>query len=65
MSQQRLKHGKAVLVIGSGYGALKTANNLALSGIPVVWSTQADYFLEYEDDGFPLYRRQNQTGCAD
>ncbi|MFO8058721.1 MAG: FAD-dependent oxidoreductase [bacterium] len=37
---------KAVLLVGSGYGALKTAEDLAASGIPVVWVTRANHFLE-------------------
>ena len=49
MSAERLKHDKAVLVLGSGYGALKTANNLALSGIPVVWASRSAYLLESGD----------------
>ena len=37
---------KAVLVVGSGYGALKAAEDLAHAGIPVVWATQGRHFLE-------------------
>lgn len=36
---------KAVLLVGSGYGALKVAEDLAQSGIPVVWVTRAPHFL--------------------
>jgi NADPH-dependent glutamate synthase beta subunit-like oxidoreductase/formate hydrogenlyase subunit 6/NADH:ubiquinone oxidoreductase subunit I len=36
----------AVLVLGSGYGALKAAEDTAEAGIPVVWVTQARHFLE-------------------
>lgn len=37
---------KAVLLVGSGYGALKTAQDLAQSGLPLVWVTRALHFLE-------------------
>jgi len=37
---------KAVLLAGSGYGALKVAEDLVQSGIPVVWVTRAPHFLE-------------------
>lgn len=37
---------KAVLLLGSGYGALKVAEDLAESGIPVIWVTRAQHFLE-------------------
>lgn len=37
---------RAVLLLGSGYGALKVAEDMALSGIPVVWVTKARHFLE-------------------
>lgn len=37
---------KAVLLIGSGYGALKVAQDLCQSGIPLVWVTKAIHFLE-------------------
>lgn len=37
---------KAVVVVGAGYGALMSAEALAQSGIPVVWITKADHFLE-------------------
>ncbi len=37
---------KAVLIVGPGYGALKVAEDLAQSGIPVVWVTRAPHFLE-------------------
>jgi NADPH-dependent glutamate synthase beta subunit-like oxidoreductase/NAD-dependent dihydropyrimidine dehydrogenase PreA subunit len=36
----------AVLLIGSGFGSLKLAEDLAQSGIPVVWITNAHHFLE-------------------
>ena len=36
----------AVLIAGSGYGALKVAEDLAQSGIPAVWVTRAQHFLE-------------------
>ena len=50
MPNQALSRSKAVLVVGSGYGALKVANNLALSGIPTVWATRSKHFLQQEDD---------------
>ncbi len=37
---------KHVLLVGLGYGALKVAEDLAQSGIPVVWVTQSPHFLE-------------------
>jgi NADPH-dependent glutamate synthase beta subunit-like oxidoreductase/NAD-dependent dihydropyrimidine dehydrogenase PreA subunit len=37
---------KAVLVVGSGYGALKAAEDLSHAGIPVVWAAKAENFLE-------------------
>lgn len=37
---------KAVMVVGAGYGALMSAEALAQSGIPLVWITKADHFLE-------------------
>ena len=36
----------AVLLVGSGYGSLKVAEDLAQSGIPVVWVTRSSHFLE-------------------
>lgn len=36
----------AVLVLGSGYGALKVAKDLVQSGLPAVWVTKAQHFLE-------------------
>ncbi len=36
----------AVLIVGAGYGSLKVAEDLAQSGIPVVWVTKAQHFLE-------------------
>jgi len=36
----------AVLIVGAGYGALKVAEDLAQSGIPAVWVTRAQHFLE-------------------
>ena len=35
-----------VLLIGSGYGALKVAEDLAQAGVRVIWATQAHHFLE-------------------
>lgn len=37
---------KAVMVVGAGYGALMSAEALAQSGIPLVWVTKANHFLE-------------------
>jgi len=38
--------GKAILLVGSGYGALKVAQDLAQSGLPLLWVTKAPHFLE-------------------
>lgn len=35
---------KGVLLLGSGYGALKVAEDVAQAGIPVVWVTRAQHF---------------------
>jgi ferredoxin len=40
------KSKRAVLLVGSGYAALKVAEDLAQSGIPVVWVTKATHFLK-------------------
>ena len=40
------KSRPAVLVVGSGYGALKAAEDLSHAGIPVVWATGGQHFLE-------------------
>ena len=40
---------RAVLVLGSGFGALKAADDVAQSGIPLVWATRAGHFLELPD----------------
>ncbi len=37
---------EGVLLVGAGFGALKVAEDLAQSGIPVVWVTRAHHFLE-------------------
>jgi NADPH-dependent glutamate synthase beta subunit-like oxidoreductase/NAD-dependent dihydropyrimidine dehydrogenase PreA subunit len=37
---------KALLLLGSGYGALKVAEDMAEAGIPVIWVTRAQHFLE-------------------
>ncbi|MGE5839167.1 MAG: FAD-dependent oxidoreductase, partial [Deltaproteobacteria bacterium] len=37
---------KGVLLLGSGYGALKVAEDMAQAGIPVIWVTRAQHFLE-------------------
>ena len=37
---------KAVLIVGSGYGALKVAQDLAQSGLPLVWVAKSPHFLE-------------------
>lgn len=38
---------EAVLLVGSGYASLKVAEDLAQSGIPVVWVTGSHHFLEF------------------
>jgi NADPH-dependent glutamate synthase beta subunit-like oxidoreductase/NAD-dependent dihydropyrimidine dehydrogenase PreA subunit len=45
-TEKKSRPRKAVLVVGPGYGALKVAEDLAQSGIPVVWVTRAPHFLE-------------------
>jgi len=37
---------KAFLLLGSGYGALKVAEDMAEAGIPLIWVTRAQHFLE-------------------
>ncbi|RJP70960.1 MAG: FAD-binding protein, partial [Candidatus Abyssobacteria bacterium SURF_17] len=44
--KRKEKPREAVLLVGSGYGALKVAEDLAQSGIPVVWVTRAAHFLK-------------------
>ncbi|MDY6935363.1 MAG: FAD-dependent oxidoreductase [Spirochaetota bacterium] len=39
----------AVLLVGSGYGPLKVAEDLAQSGIPVVWVTREHHFLKLSE----------------
>ena len=34
------------MLLGSGYGALKVAEDMAQAGIPVIWVTRAQHFLE-------------------
>jgi len=46
---------QAVLILGAGYGALKIAEDMAQSGIPVVWVTGAPHFLELPG-GVETYR---------
>jgi len=45
LSKTKVPH-KAVLLLGSGYGALKVAEDMAEAGIPVIWVTRAQHFLE-------------------
>ncbi len=45
---------KAVLLVGSGYGALKVAQDLSQSGLPLVWVTKAIHFLEHPGGVAPL-----------
>ena len=40
---------KGVLIVGSGFGALKAAEDMAQSGIPVLWATRAHHFLHLPD----------------
>ena len=37
---------RAILLVGSGYGALKVAQDLSESGLPLVWVTREIHFLE-------------------
>ncbi len=45
---------KAVLLVGSGYGALKVAQDLSQSGLPLVWVTKAIHFLEHPGGVVPF-----------
>ena len=45
---------KAVLLVGSGYGALKVAQDLSQSGLPLVWVTKAIHFLEHPGGAEPF-----------
>ncbi|HUH66488.1 MAG TPA: FAD-dependent oxidoreductase [Syntrophales bacterium] len=45
---------KAVLLVGSGYGALKVAQDLSQSGLPLVWVTKAIHFLEQPGEAAPV-----------
>ena len=45
---------KAVLLVGSGYGALKVAQDLSQSGLPLVWVTKAIHFLEHPRGAAPF-----------
>ncbi|MFZ5587381.1 MAG: FAD-dependent oxidoreductase [Thermodesulfobacteriota bacterium] len=45
---------RAVLVAGSGYGALKAVEDLSHAGIPVVWAAQAQHFLALPDGVEPF-----------
>lgn len=45
MGKTEKKPPQAVLVVGSGYGALKAAEDLCHGGIPVVWATEAEQLL--------------------
>lgn len=45
---------EAVLLVGSGYGALKVAEDLSHAGIPVLWATRAAHFLELPDSVEPF-----------
>jgi NADPH-dependent glutamate synthase beta subunit-like oxidoreductase/Pyruvate/2-oxoacid:ferredoxin oxidoreductase delta subunit len=45
---------KGVLIVGSGFGALKAAEDMAQSGIPVLWATRAHHFLNLPE-GFEGY----------
>ncbi len=40
------KKTEAVLLVGSGYGALKVAEDMVQSGIPVAWVTKSPHYLE-------------------
>ena len=46
LSSDKTISKKAVLLLGSGYGALKVAEDLAQAGVPVIWVTRAHHFLE-------------------
>ena len=46
MNTQARNSIEAVLLVGSGYGALKVAEDLVQSGIPVAWVTKSPHYLE-------------------
>ncbi|MBW2092389.1 MAG: FAD-dependent oxidoreductase, partial [Deltaproteobacteria bacterium] len=46
MAIKRKTPEKAVLILGSGFGALKIAEDMAQSAIPVMWVTKSQHFLE-------------------
>jgi len=46
MDTQQRKKTEAVLLVGSGYGALKVAEDLVQSGVPVAWVTKSPHYLE-------------------
>ncbi|MBW2060511.1 MAG: FAD-dependent oxidoreductase [Deltaproteobacteria bacterium] len=46
MTEKSKTPKNAVLILGSGYGALKIAEDMAQSAIPAVWVTRAQHFLE-------------------
>ncbi|MCF8032985.1 MAG: FAD-dependent oxidoreductase [Desulfarculaceae bacterium] len=43
-----------VLVVGSGYGALKAAEDLSHAGIPVIWATRSSQFLDLPEGVEPF-----------
>jgi NADPH-dependent glutamate synthase beta subunit-like oxidoreductase/NAD-dependent dihydropyrimidine dehydrogenase PreA subunit len=45
---------QGVLVVGSGYGALKAAEDLCHAGIPVTWATRSQHFLELPEGVEPF-----------
>ena len=55
---------KAVLLVGSGYGALKVAQDLAQSGHSLVWVTKAPHFLELPGGREPVSRSGPKTSTS-
>ncbi len=45
---------RGVLVVGSGYGALKAAEDLSHAGIPVIWATRSQHFLDLPEGVEPF-----------
>ena len=47
MTEKNTQPQKAVLILGSGHGALKVANDIVQAGLPAVWATRSEQFLEF------------------
>lgn len=53
-AQGKSEARRAVLVVGSGYGALKAAEDISHAGIPVVWAARSQHFLELPEGVEPF-----------